>query len=194
MFLLSHSLSSSFKDSCSHKSLATLTLASKGLENRDHCRIPCFKAEPIFTIDISIHLCRVIGNPLSLVFPSLQGAMLKRANPWCEKIGEFSARPMVPGIELKLSICRWLSVGAPSTRRHCVFRWCFVYLKFCQWHFSLIFFNGKSQIMPKRSQKDKNTKHVFLCRVLVFYWISKAFSRKIKILKLCKKRLCSTLW
>lgn len=139
VFPLSHSLSWSFKDSCSHKSLATITLVAKGLEMRDHCRIPCFKAEPTVTIDIFIHLCRVIGNPLSLVFPSLQGAMLKRANPWWEEIGEFSARPMVPGIELKLSICRCLSDEAPSTPRHCAFCGCFIYLKFYQWHFNFIF-------------------------------------------------------
>ena len=92
----------------SGKSLATITLAHKGLEKRDHCRVPCFKADPVVTIDMSIHLARVIGNPLSLVFPSPQGALLKRANPWCEEIGEFSARPVGPGVELKLSICRWL--------------------------------------------------------------------------------------
>lgn len=84
------------------------------MKQRSHCRTPYFKAEPIFTIDTFIHLCRVIGNPLSLVLPSLQGAMLKRANPWCEEIEEFSAWPVVPGIELKLSICRWLYTQFPA--------------------------------------------------------------------------------
>lgn len=158
VFLLSLSLSWSFKDSGSHGSLATLTTRVEGMEEPDHCRILCFKAEPIFTIDISIHLCRVIGNPLSLVFPSLQGAVLKRANPWCEEIGEFSARPMVPGIELKLSVCWWLSVGAPSAGRHCALGWCFVYSKLWQWCFNLIFFNGRSHIMPKICQEGKNSK------------------------------------
>lgn len=40
--------------------------------------------------------------------------MLKRANPWCEEIEEFSAWPVVPGIELKLSICRWLYTQLPA--------------------------------------------------------------------------------
>lgn len=84
------------------------------MKQRSHCRTPYFKAEPIFTIDTFIHLCRVIGNPLSLVLPSLQGAMLKRANPWCEEIEDFSAWPVVPGIELKLSICRWLYTQLPA--------------------------------------------------------------------------------
>lgn len=116
--LLPHSLSWSFKDSCSHKSGDTHSRA-EGLEKPNHCRTSSFKAEPIVTIDISIHLCRVTGNPLSLVFPSLQGAMLERANPWCEEIGKFSAWPMEAGIEWKSSIGRWLFVEAQHVEALC---------------------------------------------------------------------------
>lgn len=115
------------------------------MKQRNHCRIPYFKAEPIFTIDTSIHLCRVIGNPLSLVFPSLQGAMLKRANPWCEEIEGFSAWPVVPGIELKLSICRWLYTQLPAYSVWGLLLTC--YLKCCWWHFV---------VFQKKISKEKN--------------------------------------
>lgn len=64
-------------------------------------------------------ICAGSVEILSLVFTSLQGAMLKRANPCWEEREEFSARPTVPGIECKLSICRWWCFGAPSILSQC---------------------------------------------------------------------------
>lgn len=136
-FSLLHSLSLSFEDPCSPFFSITQT-STEGPEKRDHCRIPFQSWTNIHHWHIHSSVQGHWKSSLSS-FPSLQGAMLKRANPWCEEIGEFSARPMVPGIELKLSIFRWLSIGAPGTRRQRVLCACFVYLKFYLQCFNLIF-------------------------------------------------------
>lgn len=136
-FFLFHFPSLSFEDLCSHFFSNTQT-SIEGPEKQDHCRIPFQSWTNIHHWHIHSSVQGHWKSSLSS-FPSLQGAMLKRANPWCEEIGVFSARPMVLGIELKLSIFRWLSIGAPGTRRQCAFCSCFVYLKFYLQRFNLIF-------------------------------------------------------
>lgn len=167
MFFPSRSLSWSFEDPCSHFFSITQT-SRRGPEKQVHCRIPFQNWTNIHHWHIHSSVQGHWKSSLSS-FPSLQGAMLKRANPWCEERGEFSARPMVPGIELKLSICRWLSIGAPSTQRPCAFCSFFVYLKFYLQHFNLIFFMTKVKLYQKYARRVKTLRCVLVCRVIAAY-------------------------